>query len=172
MKKYTNTRGFTLIELLLYLAITPLILLTIFVFLSSFFEARVKNQTIMEVEEQGIYAMNSIIEAIRNAEAINTPLGGASASFLSLDVINAALDPTVFDVSGSTLRITEGAGTPVALTNTRVVASDLTFQNLSYPSTPGIIRVQFTLSRVNPEARYEYNFIKTFYGSANIRQRL
>lgn len=169
IKKHIKNRGFTLIELLLYLAITPLILLSISLFLSSFFEARIKNQTVMEVENQGIHVINLITQTIRNAQAINTPLPGSSASSLSLDVVNTALDPTLFDLSGSTLRVTEGVGSPVALTNTRVIASGLTFQNLSRPSTPGVIRVQFTLSRVNPEARYEYNFTKTFYGSANIR---
>lgn len=170
MKNNTKNKGFTLIELLLYLAIISLILLPISSFLSSFFEARVKNQTIMEVEEQGVSVMNIITQTIRNAEAINTPPVGSSAPSLSLNVVDAGLDPTLFDLSGSTLRVTEGAGSPVALTNTRVLASGLTFQNLSRPGTPGVIRIQFTLSRVNPEARYEYNFTKTFYGSATIRQ--
>lgn len=170
IKNNTKNRGFTLIELLLYFAIIPLVLLPISSFLSSFFEARVKNQTVMEVEEQGVSAMNIITQTIRNAEAINTPLLGSSASSLSLNVVDAGLDPTLFDLSGSTLRVTEGIGSPVALTNTRVTASGLTFQNLSRPGTPGVIRIQFTLSRVNPEARHEYNFTKTFYGSATIRQ--
>lgn len=165
MKKHTKNSGFTLIELLLYLAITPLILLAISLFLSLFFEARIKNQTISEVENQGIHVMNLITQTIRNAEAINTSLPDS----LSLDVVNIALDPTVFDLSGSILRITEGVQSPIALTNTRVNASGLTFQNLSRPSTPGIVRIQFTLSHINPEGKYEYNFTKIFYGSASVR---
>ncbi len=167
--KITGRNGFTLIELLLYLAIVPFILLSISAFFYIFPEARVKNQTIMEVEEQGAMIMDLITQIIRNAETINAPLAGSSTSSLSLDVVNAALDPTLFDLSGSTLRITEGAGSPVALTNSRVVVSGLTFQNLSRPSTPGIVRVQFTLQYANPEGRYEYQYQKTFYGSAAIR---
>ncbi len=120
--------GFTLIELLLYFAIIPLILLPISSFLSSFFEARVKNQTIMEVEEQGAFVMNSIAQTIRNAEAITVPSVGSFGSTLTLDVVNPANDPTLFDLSGSTLRVTEGVGSPTALTNTRIIASGLTFE--------------------------------------------
>ena len=162
--------GFTLIELLLYLAVVPFILLSISAFFFSFPEARVKNQTIMEVEEQGAFVMNHITQTIRNAKATTSPLPGSSAASLSLDAVQAADDPTIFDLSNSAVRITEGLQSPIVLTNSHITVSNLQFQNLSRPGTPGIVRVQFTLHRVNPEGRYEYNYQKTFYGSANIRQ--
>jgi Tfp pilus assembly protein PilW len=59
--------------------------------------------------------------------------------------------------------------TPVALTNTLVEASDLTFSNLTRPATPGVIRVQFTLTHFNPENRGEYNYAQTFYDTASLR---
>ena len=119
----------------------------------------------MEVEEQGAHVMNLITQTIRNAEAIIAPLPGS----LTVNVVNAADDPTLFDLSGEALRITEGIQSPVLLTNTRVIVSDLIFQNLSRPDTPGIVRVQFTLQHINTEGRYEYNYQKTFYGSASLR---
>jgi hypothetical protein len=109
-------------------------------------------------------------QIVRNAESLNAPAQGSSAPSLSLDVIAVGNDPTVFDFSGGTIRISEGAGLPVALTNTRVIASGLVFQNLSLTGTPGTVRIQFTLTHVNPAGRNEYSFAKTFIGSATLRQ--
>lgn len=163
-------KGFTLIELLLYVAISSVMLLVISFFLQTLLESRIKNQTIAEVEQQGLQVMQLITQTVRNAQAITSPLLGTSASSLTLDVITVVSDPTMFDLSSGAIRITEGAGSPVALTNSRVTASGLTFQNLSRTSTPGIIRIQFTLTHVNPEGRNEYSFTKTFIGSATLRQ--
>lgn len=163
-------RGFTLIELLLYVSIVGVLVLALSAFLFVLLEARVKNQTIAEVEQQGVAAMQIITQTARNTEAITAPIVGASGSSLTLDVITVASDPTVFDLSSGALRITEGAGSAVALTNSRIVASALTFQNLSRASTPGTVRIQFTLTAANPSGRQEYTFAKTFTSSATLRQ--
>ncbi len=166
---YSN-QGFTLIETLLYVALTSILLLALSAFLFILLESRIKNQTIAEVEQQGLQVMQLITQTVRNAEAITSPSIGTSASTVTLDVVTAANDPTVFDLSGGVLRITEGAGSPISLSNTHVTVSSLTVQNLSRASTPGTIRIFFTLTHVNPDGRNEYNFSKTFYASASLRQ--
>lgn len=170
MEAKKSQKGFTLIELLLYVAATSIMLLAISIFISILLQSRVKNQTIAEVEQQGLRVMQLITQTGRNAEAITSPAIGASASSLTLDVIPAASDPTIFDLVSGIIRIKEGAGSAIALTNTRVTASALTFQNLSRASTPGTVRIQFTLTHSNPEGRNEYAFAKTFTGSATLRQ--
>ena len=165
-----SNKGFTLVELLLYVGIASIILLITTLFLSTLLESRIKNQTVAEVEQQGLQAMQIITQTARNAEAITTPSQGASASSLTLDVITALNDPTIFDLSSGAIRIKEGAAAIIPLTNSRITASALTFQNLSRPTTPGTIRIQFTLTHVNPDGRNEYNFNKTFIGSATLRQ--
>lgn len=162
--------GFTLLELLLYTSLVSVMLLIVSVFLSFLLESRVKNQTIAEVEQQGLQVMEAISQIVRNSEAINAPAQSTSAPSLSLDVITAGNDPTVFDVASGVIRITEGAGTPIALTNTRVIASDVLFQNLTLAGTPGTVRIQFILTHANPGGRNEYSFSKTFTGSATLRQ--
>jgi type II secretory pathway pseudopilin PulG len=169
MNKNEMSPGFTLIELLLYISIAAFMLLTISFFLGTLFESRIKNQTIVEVEQQGLQVMQTITQATRNAEAINSPAIGENSSSLSLDVVTLTDDPTVFDLSDGEVRVTEGASLPVSLTNSRVGVSALTFKNLSRTGTPGIIRVQFTITHLSPEGRSEYNYEKTFYGSASIR---
>jgi len=170
MTRMRSTKGFTLIELLLYVGISASILLVSSLFIQTLLESRVKNQTIAEVEQQGLQVAHVITQTIRNAENITTPSIGTSSSTLRLDVASVSDDPTIFDVSGGVIRITEGAGAPVVLTNTRVTASSLSFGNFSRTSTPGIVRISFTLEHVNPSGRQEYAFSKTFYASASLRQ--
>jgi prepilin-type N-terminal cleavage/methylation domain-containing protein len=165
-----TNKGFTLIELLLYVAISGVILLAVALFLQVLLESRVKNQTVAEVEGQGLQVMQIITQTVRNAEAITSPTIGTSATSLTLDVITGASDPTVFDLSGGAIRISEGGGATVPLTNSRITASDITFQNLSRSETPGTVRIQFTLTYINSSGRNEYNFSKIFYGSASLRQ--
>ena len=49
-----QNKGFTLIELLLYVSIASTVLLASTVFFHMLLESRVKNQTISEVEQQGL----------------------------------------------------------------------------------------------------------------------
>ena len=167
----TNIKnGFTLIELLLYVSIASIMLLAISIFLSTLLESRIKNQAIAEIEQQGIQVMQLIAQTLRNADTINSPATGANASSISINTYTGANNPTVFDLSSGGIRIAEGAGSAVLLTNARVTASDLNFQNLSRASTPGIVRISLTLTQVNPSGRNEYDFSKTFIGSASLRQ--
>ncbi|HUQ30263.1 MAG TPA: hypothetical protein VM103_01960 [Candidatus Paceibacterota bacterium] len=163
------TSGFTLVELLLYVSIASFLLIAVSVFLSTLLSARVKNETVMEVEQQGSFVMDVMTQTIRNATAISTPATSTAAVSLSLRTGVASTTPTVFDLATSTLRVTEGVGSSVAFTSADIVASDLLFSNLSGSSTPGTIRIQFTLTAINSSGRNEYDYRRTFYGSATLR---
>ncbi len=168
--KLPTGKGFTLIELLLYIAVSSAMLLVISVFLSILLESRVKNQTIAEVEQQGVQVMQIITQTLRNGATINSPGTGSGDVSLSVDTYTSSNNPTVFDISGGVIRIKEGGGAVIPLTNARITASALTFQNLSRASTPGTVRIQFSLTQINQSGRNEYNFTKTFIGSATLRQ--
>lgn len=169
MSKVKGSSGFTLVELLLYLGLAAVMLLAISVFLAMMLASRVKNQTVAEVQQQGSQVINLITAAIRNAEAVNAPALGAASSVLSLDAFGSINDPTVFDLASGVLQIKEGSGAVVPLTSARLTASALNFQNLSRSGTPGNIRIQFTLSYVNPAGKNEYDYSKTFYASGSLR---
>lgn len=162
-------KGFTLVELLLYVSIIGVILVSFSVLLSIVMQSRIKNQTVSEVEQQGSEVLQSMTQIIRNTDNITSPTIGTTGASLTLDVLDAAKDPTIFDLAAGVIRIKEGAGAAVPLTNSRVTASSLTFKNLSRTGTPGTIRIQFTLSHINSGGRNEYAFTKTFYGSASLR---
>jgi len=168
--KQKRKRGFTLIELLLYVSISSIILLVTSTFLFSLLQSRIKNQTIAEVEQQGLQVMQVITQAVRNADSINTPLQGASSASLSLNTVVALNNPTIFDLASGVIRIKEGTGEAISLINSRITASSLNFQNFSRTNTPGTVRIQFTLTHTNTEGRNEYSFTKNFIGSSTLRQ--
>lgn len=165
-----HRRAFTLVELLLYVSMAGVLILAVSVLMAAIMNARIKNRTVAEVEQQGARAIALITQTVRNADAINAPTIGTSAMTLSLNTYSGSLNPTFFDVSGGVLRVTEGAGSPVALTNSKVAVSNLSFQNLSYSGTPGLVRVQFTLGYVNNSGRNEYDYSRSFAASAALRQ--
>jgi type II secretory pathway pseudopilin PulG len=164
-----HRRGFTLVEILLYISIASVMLLVTTLFLQTLLESRIKNQTIAEVEQQGLQVMQMITQKVRNAENITIPTQGANDSSLTLDVLDLASDPTIFDLSSGVIRTTEGTSSAVSLTNSRVVASSLVFENLSGTDTPGIVRIEFIITHINPSGRNEYDFSKTFQTSASLR---
>lgn len=170
MKTRSVTSGFTLIELLLSLGIMGVILFASSLLLATLLEARVKNQTMAEVEGEGLRVMNIITQSIRNAEMLNTPLIGTSAATLSVQTISGVNNPTVFSVAGGVVLIQEGSTAAIPLTNGRVIVSSLRFQNLAESGTPGSVRIEMTLSAVNVSGRNEYSFTKNFTGAASLRQ--
>lgn len=161
-------KGFTLVELILYVAIASILLSATTLFLGALVEVRVKNQTIAEVNGQGMAALDYLTQTIRNAAGIVSPATTTSASSAVLNTLSPALSPTTFDTASGVLRVTEGATTTV-LTNARVAASNLTITNLSSALTPGTLRISFTLSYVNATGRNEYEYVRTFVGSATLR---
>jgi type II secretory pathway pseudopilin PulG len=171
MRFYKNKKGFTLVEMILYVSVCSILLLTISTYLSFLLGARIRSQAITEVNQQGFRAMNLVALTVRNGRSIEVPVVGATTTTLSLTTKDALLNPTVFDVASGTLRIREGAGQPVPLTNSRVVISNLFFQNLSSTSSAErIIRISFTLDYKNLSGKDEYAFTKTFTESATMRR--
>jgi Tfp pilus assembly protein PilW len=164
----TRQSGYTLIELLLYVVIISALLTSITYFFGITIEARAKNQTIAEVDEQGVAAMDYINQTIRNATSITTPTAGGNGSSLTLVVPTGSLSPTIFNLSGTTLQVKEGSANAIALTSNDIQVTSLAFRNLTRSGTPGMVQVSFTLSRTNPGGRNEYDYQKTFTSSAEV----
>ncbi|HSX07439.1 MAG TPA: type II secretion system protein [Candidatus Saccharimonadales bacterium] len=166
--KTAAQRGYTLLELLLYMAIISILLAATTAFLGVTVDARVKNQTVAEVNDQGVAVMDYIMQTIRNASSITAPAAAASSTSLTLVVPTGSLSPTVFSLSGTTLQVKEGAAAAVSLTNSKVQVTSLTFTNLTRSGTSGAVQVSFVMSRTNPNAHNEYDYQKTFISSAEI----
>jgi len=94
MKYLKYKKGFSLVELLLYISIASILLLAISVFFSFLLRARIKNQVIAEVEQQGLSVMHLMTQTTRNAEAIILPVQSVSAPSLSLQFPSSSIDPS------------------------------------------------------------------------------
>lgn len=161
--------GYTLIELLLYISMIGVLLTAVTMYFGTSIEARVKNESIREVDEQGAAALELIAQTVRNADAITLPAVAGNGPQLTLTVPTGALSPTIFDLSSGALRIKEGAAAAVPITNSKVTVSSLNFKNLSRPSTPGVVQVRFIVSRVNTANRNPYDYSKIFTTTIAIR---
>jgi hypothetical protein len=114
------------------------------------------NQTILEINNQGNQAIYTITRYIRNSTAFSIP----DASTLNLTTQNGS---AIFSLADGVLYITEGGG-PVALTNNKVIVSNLTFLDLSQNATAENIKINLTLESATGTTPV------TFYGSASIRK--
>lgn len=150
-------KGFTLIELIIYVAIIGVILVLMTGFLWNVIFGNVKETAYQEVQQNARFALAKITQETKKATGINSPLPGDSPSnSLSLAMAASSLNPTVFDITGGKLIITQGASGPYELTSDQVIVSNLQFTNLSYPDTPGTIRIEITIDHTNPGNRNEY----------------
>jgi len=141
-----NLRGETLIELLAYIGIATIVLGAIMSSQSLILRARQRFAAASQVEEQAMIIMSTIGHTIRNSGALSTPTNGLTAPSLHVTTDVPATTPTVISLSGTTLQMTEGTGAAIALTPPTVKTASLSFQNISDPSTPGIVQVKFTLT--------------------------
>lgn len=163
-------KGFTLVELLLYVGISSVILFVISMFLGAMLQSQVKNQAILEVEQQGMQVLYTMTRVIRNADSVSSPTIGSSGSSLTIATSDPLTNPSIFSVSNGSLLMTEGVNSPVALNNNQVTVSDFNIENLSRAGTAGTVKIQFKISYINPSGRNEYDFSKTFYGNATINK--
>ncbi len=164
-------KGFTLLDFSIYIAILGITLSIIGAITLNIFFGRAKLIAIEEVSQNSRFILEKISRKIHNAESINSPLKGASDTLLSLQIKDPSKNPTIFYLADGIIRIQEGNNPPVILNSDEVVVTNLQFTNLSYPDTPGTIRIQMDVRFVNPSNRQEYNFGKTFYTTVNIRKK-
>jgi len=162
-------RGFSIVEVLVYLLIASVLLSMVLALYFGLAHARMRQQSVAEVETQGLLLMHTILQSVRNAHSITAPAAASSASALTLDPYATSTKPLVFTISNGVVYASEGVSAPVALTNSQIVVSGLTFQNVSRPGTKGSLKVQFTASHAST-TRYSSQYEKTFYGSGTVRR--
>lgn len=148
--------GFTLVEILIYLLIFIFILVLATTFFWQILSLSIKENSYQEVQQNGSFAIMRLGQEIKKAESIISPSPGSTSSSLFLEMAEESLNPTVFDLFEGKLRITQGTSTPVFLTTDRVIVSNLIFTNLSYPGTPGTLRVEMEVEHSNPIGKIEY----------------
>jgi hypothetical protein len=154
-------KGFTLIELLLYIGI----FIIIFVFTIGFFWniifGNIKETNYQEVQENGRFVLMKITQEIKKASAINSPIFSFSSSTLSLAMKNASSNPEIIDLSDGKIRVKKGASVPYDLNSSRVKIASLKFTNISYPLTPGTIKIELIVENIDPQYKSPINLEST-----------
>lgn len=165
-----RARGFTLIELVVYISIVSGVLLIAVVLSIDLLRGRAKSTALEVVNQNGRLVLERITTVVRNANLVNAvdSVFGTSPGRLSLQMPDGAVNPTVFDVSGATLRVAEGTGTPVPLTSPDVEVTSLIFTYLNQTGSEGI-RISLGLRRVNPQGVQEFNVQQAYVASAIVR---
>lgn len=120
--------------------------------------SRLHAQSVLEVNDQGSQAIKLITQTLRNGSSVNSPTIGNSDNELHIDTGVPSTNPTVFSLSDGVLYVSEDGDTPIALTNNKVVVSNLSFSNFSRTSTPNIIKVSFTITSASTRDPYTVNF--------------
>ncbi len=146
--------GFTLIGIIIYIAIFFLFFVALVQFSQNIVLTAEKARVIHEVEQNARFALERITREIQSADDVNV---GASTfeshpGVLSLADDTLANDPTVFDVSDGRLRITEGAGSPILLTSSKVTVTNLVFTDLSITDRTKNIHISLTVEHANAES--------------------
>jgi hypothetical protein len=162
--------AFTMIELTLYIALAAVVLFGSSGMMALVVEARTKDMVVSEVEQQGDSVLQIITQSLRNATAVNYPLPGASSTSLSIETVVPANNPTIFSLAGGIIFIKEGSAVAIPLTNYRVTAASLNFQNLAQTGANDNLRVSFALSYNSSSTRQVYQYSRNFYGSGSLRQ--
>lgn len=146
-------RGFTLIEFIIYIGILSIILVLVTGFLWAIIFGSIKESSFLEVQYSSRFALTKITQEIKKATGINN----AGNNFLSLQMADPSLDPTIFDVNNGKLRIGQGPNPSYYnLTTDQTVVNNIRFTDLSYTNTPGAIRIEVEIEYVNPVSRIEY----------------
>jgi hypothetical protein len=165
-----NDDGMSLIEILLYLALLGAVTLAVSSLLSVVISTRERYSSIAEVEQAGTLVMQRITQEVRNAKSITSPAAGSAAQpELTLVPQIVGRNPVLIRVQSGAITLTESTGSGIPLSSDNVVATQISFQNTGTATTPGTIRISFTLSHINANGRSEGRYSQEFTGTAVIR---
>lgn len=162
MSNLNNQKGFSLLETILYVAILVSFLTFLVAGALPFFDIRVKNEVISEVNGQAALIVAQITQEARLAHDIVSPSpAGATSTTLTLDMVNST---SIFKLEEGVIKWDE-----VPLTSDRVKVTDLLFTNLSRAGTSGIIKMEFTITYDNPGDLFQFNYINSYQTAASLR---
>lgn len=166
-------KGFTLIELILYIAIASMIMVGITTFSINIIFTSEKSEIRQEVQQNAIFAMQKMMQEIRESNDLNigTSTFGSSPGVLSLSRNNGAEDPTVLNVSNGSLQISRGATGPFDLISNNIEVTNLIFTNLSFGGRTTIIKIELTLNHKNAAVSNIADAEVSLRGAALIREK-
>ena len=167
-------KGFTLIEMIIYMGIVSGVVISMIYFSLTIASSRNKAHVAQEVQSNGRTVLDILNQRIRSSTGLNS----TSSTFdthpgvLSLFMSDGSKSPTVFDISGNTLRITEGSAAAVPITSDEVKVTNLVFTNLTSATTSARenVRIQMTIEFDNPSGDVRFNYTQSWQSAGSLRQ--
>jgi len=157
-----NIQGTALLELIVYFGIAASISLAILLLGTQMIAAKNKIVRLEAIERSGRLMGTLITSKIRNAQSINTPLGGATSTTLALRPAGTSTESVTFSLSQNRIEITEGSMPPRRIIDSAVEARTLEFRNISEPNAAGAVRISFTLK--SGGVQKQFRLTATMYG--------
>lgn len=159
-------QGLSLVEFLIYFTILAGISVVLVNLLFTSVRGQGAVESRSEVQQNIRYSFTRITQAIYAATGVN----GVPGATLSLAMADGAKNPTVFDVSGNILRITEGVSAAQTLTSNKVEITNLTFTKIANPA-PAKNSIQINLTiRYKDNGNPQYKFSKNDIVTATLKQ--
>ncbi len=138
-------RGFTLIELLIATAIFTLVIVAIIGIFVTVVGVQGRQTSSAAVEEESQALLQKIQYYVELSSYVSSTVDVATTT-LTLRMPSSSMDPTVINLSGGTVFLTQATGTPTALTSNRVTVPSLSFTRHSNPPGHDSVSVAFTIA--------------------------
>lgn len=159
-KEKSSQKGFTLLEILVVVGVLGVVAVIGSNLLFTTLRGSTKARVLVEVKQNGNYAMEVMERMIRNARSLKSQCQSGMTEFR---IENPDLGKTTFaclDVGMADPRISSGSGSPlsyVRLTNDKVKVDSCTFdcQRGEKGIRPDTITINFTLSQAQASSRPE-----------------
>lgn len=151
-KRRTATAlGFTLLETMIYVMLVGVILTSAVMYWAEFLSAETKASVMHEVTHNARFALERVSIEVREAQAIDIAGSsfGVNPGILSLTVADPGSDPTSFTVVGGALVIQQGTNAALPLTDSAVVVTDFTVDDVSTAGRTRAVRISITVDSLN-----------------------
>lgn len=163
--------GMSFIELIIYTAIVGFLLLAVVSFVLNAVQLRAKGHALAQIEYNGRLIETRLTDAARHATGLNVGASvfGTDPGTLSLTMADAAEDPLVFSLSADNgaFQVSTDDAAAAALTTPDVSVSELIFTNLTGADDAGLVRVAFTLTRLDASSPY-HTYAESFQTTLRI----
>ncbi len=168
-KKHYNTDGFTLVEILLYAAIVAIMTTAIAGMLALSLQARVKNQVIESVESGAAIVLSDITTAIQNSQAVSLSTDGNGDAIVTVDVFDAAKDPTIYQLDGGVMTKKEGAASPVDISSSNIALDQFAVtDNTPVGETMQALSFSFDAAYAAASSRQEFQYNAHYQSTAQV----
>lgn len=162
MNVKTSRSGISLLETILFIGILSIMATTITSVFIATQEARVLQNSIASLEDEGTQLIGRMSKTIRRAELIVFPSANQTGSSLVLQMANNNEFPTIVMASNSGMVLAQKSQTS-ALISTNITISDLTFKNVGGSN----IWFSLTLSTSIPTIKNR-TYSRVFKGTATL----